>query len=49
MVLVGVSMCPGDLTSASILAAITRPPKYPHYIKNTLTICSNCLYHLTEL
>ena len=26
MVLVGVSMCPGDLTSASILAAITRPP-----------------------
>ena len=25
MVLVGVSMCPGDLTSASILAAITRP------------------------
>ena len=21
------SMCPGDLTSASILAAITRPPK----------------------
>ena len=29
MVLVGVStcMCPGDLTSASILAAITRPPK----------------------
>ena len=29
MVLVGVSMCPGDLTSAStcILTAITRPPK----------------------
>ena len=27
MVLVGVSMCPGDLTSAIILAAITRPPK----------------------
>ena len=27
MVLVGVSMCQGDLTSASILAAITRLPK----------------------
>ena len=27
MVLVDVSMCPGDLTSESILAAITRPPK----------------------
>ena len=27
MVLVGVSMCPGDLTSASILTAITRPSK----------------------
>ena len=26
MVLVGVSMCQGDLTSASILSAITRPP-----------------------
>ena len=27
MVLVSVSMWPGDLTSVSILAAITRPPK----------------------
>ena len=27
MVLVGVSMCTGDLTSASILAAITKRPK----------------------
>ena len=27
MVLVGASMCPEDLTSASILAAITSPPK----------------------
>ena len=26
--LVFVSMCPGDLTSASVLAAIARPPYY---------------------
>ena len=28
-------MCPGDLTSASILAAITRPPNIGRYHKTT--------------